>query len=258
MNDLYQNLRTEFQDQDYRYGYAESFLNTKLAAQIKTLREQRGKTQAEVAALMGITQPGYRRFEDVNHSVWKTDTLWSIAKALGVRLKISFDTFGSLLDEKRYFAKESLKCPPFEEDPAFKEQTNDESLEKTAATKAPPSSILGYLANPAFPQRAQDWDRLRLSIKSTSPANETAGGVFEHVEPIEQMRKGAALAETAHQIELTPRIIGRSSSGANPNPLAPVIPINKQMSTTRKRKRAPKRGVHAPARSVIRGARYAG
>lgn len=126
MSDLYQDLKAEFKDPDYRYGYAESFLNTKLATQIKTLREQRGKTQAEVAALMGIKQPGYRRFEDVNHSVWKTDALWNIARALGVRLNISFETFGSLMDDKKKFTKKSLERPSFEGDPAFSQQASDE------------------------------------------------------------------------------------------------------------------------------------
>ena len=61
MSDLYEDLKIEFKDPEYRYSYAQSFLNTKLAAQIKTLREDRGETQAEVAARMGIKQPGYRR-----------------------------------------------------------------------------------------------------------------------------------------------------------------------------------------------------
>src|SRR5579872_2251049 len=125
MNDLLQNLRSEFQDEDYRYGYAQSFLNTKLAAQIKTLREQRGMTQAEVAAAMKIKQPGYRRFEDINHSVWKTDSLWNIARALGVRLNVSFETFGALPEEKKHLHKESLQRPKFEDDPAFTEVSSD-------------------------------------------------------------------------------------------------------------------------------------
>jgi transcriptional regulator with XRE-family HTH domain len=126
MSDLRENLKTELRESEYRYGYAESFLNTKLATQIKTLREQRDKTQAEAAALMGIKQPGYRRFEDINHSVWKTDTLWNVARAYGVRLDISFKTFGSLLDDKEDFNKERLKVPKFEDDPAFAEPAVEE------------------------------------------------------------------------------------------------------------------------------------
>jgi transcriptional regulator with XRE-family HTH domain len=133
MSDLFQNLKTEFQNEDYRYAYAESFLNTKLATQIKTLREQRQKTQAEIATKMGIKQPGYRRFEDCNHAVWRTDSLWNIARVYGVRLNISFETFGTLPEEKERFTREALKRPTFEDDPAFKDQVPEESGKEVAA-----------------------------------------------------------------------------------------------------------------------------
>ena len=141
MNDLLQSLRTEFQDEEYRYAYAQSFLNTKLASQIKTLREQRGMTQARAAAKMNIKQPGYRRFEDVNHEVWRTDSLWSIARAYGVRLDISFKTFGTLPEDKKNLKKENLQLPEFDDDPAFKES----STEPEAAIAALPG--LSWLGN---------------------------------------------------------------------------------------------------------------
>lgn len=118
-----ENLTAEFQDKEYRYAYAESFLNTKLASQIRVLRQQRGMTQNQVAEVMNIKQPGYARFEDVNHSVWKTDTLWDIARALDVRVNISFETFGSLIEEKEHFDKYHLERPVFVDDPVFKEPT---------------------------------------------------------------------------------------------------------------------------------------
>lgn len=121
MSDLRKSLKNEFQNEDYRYAYAESFLNTKLAAQIKVLREARGKTQAEIGCLVGTSQSGFSRFEDVNHRVWKTDTLWKIARALGVRLDISFETFGSLIKEKEQFGREFLHRPDFGNDPVFLE-----------------------------------------------------------------------------------------------------------------------------------------
>jgi len=121
VSDLLQALRAEFRDPDYRYAYAESFLNTKLATQIKILREQRQKTQAELSAAIGTKQSGFSRFEDVNHSVWKTDTLWKIARALDVRVDIAFKTFGTLAEEKQRFIKEALQCPDFEHDPVFAE-----------------------------------------------------------------------------------------------------------------------------------------
>jgi transcriptional regulator with XRE-family HTH domain len=131
MSDLRQNLLNELKDPEFRYAYAQSFLNTKIAAQIKTLREQRGLKQAEVGALIGTPQSGYSRFEDVNHSAWKTGTLWKIAQALGVRVNISFETFGSLIDEKEGFGKESLQRPDFEHDPTFATKSYGPSSDQT-------------------------------------------------------------------------------------------------------------------------------
>jgi transcriptional regulator with XRE-family HTH domain len=180
MSDLREILKTEFQESEYRYGYAESFLNTKLATQIKTLREQRDYTQEEAAALMGIKQPGYRRFEDVNHGVWKTDSLWNIARAYGVRLDISFATFGSLLDEKERFNKEALKVPAFEEDAAFKEGASKEP--EPEATFAQAGTERGSATSAGSLQRfatAKVGDDLSWLGNSFDVANRVTGYTWE-------------------------------------------------------------------------------
>jgi transcriptional regulator with XRE-family HTH domain len=116
----YQNiLKEEFQDEEYRYAYAEDYLNTSIATQIKVLREQRELTQQELAAKVGTKQAGVSRLENVNYSAWKTQTLRKIARALGVRLKITFETFGTFLDEAAGFSRETLERPDFADDPAF-------------------------------------------------------------------------------------------------------------------------------------------
>lgn len=122
MNELTIILEDEFQGEEYRYGYAESFLDTWVATQIVVLREQRGLSQSELAALIGTKQPGISRLEDVNHSSWNTATLKKIAQALGVRLKISFETFGDLLDEKEEFGRTFLQRPTFEEECALRRE----------------------------------------------------------------------------------------------------------------------------------------
>ena len=79
------------------------------SGQIETLGEQRDVTQASLAERIGSKQAGISRLENVNYSAWKTDTLRRIARALGVRLRISFETFGSLLDEVETFSQDSLQ-----------------------------------------------------------------------------------------------------------------------------------------------------
>jgi transcriptional regulator with XRE-family HTH domain len=114
-------LKLEFKNKDYRYAYAEDFLNAWVATQIVTLREQRGLNQEQFGQLIGTKQSGVSRLENVNHSSWKTETLKKIARALGVRVKITFETFGTLLDEDEEFGRGRLKLPSFEDDSAFRE-----------------------------------------------------------------------------------------------------------------------------------------
>jgi transcriptional regulator with XRE-family HTH domain len=119
-------LKGEFSDPEYRYGYSEDFLNTSIAVQIRVLREQRGLTQEELALAIGTKQAGISRLENVNYSAWKTQTLRKLARALGVRLKITFETFGTLLDDAAEFGRESLQRADFDSDPVFHETSAPE------------------------------------------------------------------------------------------------------------------------------------
>ena len=125
-------LRDEFihEDEDYRYAYAEDFLNTYIATQIKVLRDQRGMKQEDLAKAIGTKQSGISRLENVNYSNWKTETLKKIARAFGVRLKITFETFGSLINEDAEFSRDSLKRDKFEDDPAFADNAAQPETEK--------------------------------------------------------------------------------------------------------------------------------
>jgi transcriptional regulator with XRE-family HTH domain len=119
MSESQEDLREELRDEEYRYAYAEDFLNTKVATQLKVLRELRAMSQEELGRKIGTQQAGISRLENVNYSAWKTDTLRKLARALGVRLDISFKTFGTLLPEAAAFCRETLETPSFEDDPIF-------------------------------------------------------------------------------------------------------------------------------------------
>ena len=119
MSEYPNTLKEDLRDEEYRYAYAEDFLNTLIATQIKVLREQRGMTQAGLANAIGTKQAGISRLENVNYNAWKTETLRRIAHALKVRLRITFETFGTLLDDAGSFSRQSLQRPDFENDPVF-------------------------------------------------------------------------------------------------------------------------------------------
>lgn len=122
MSDIERALRTELRDPEYSEAYAESFLNAFVATQIKVIREQRQMTQAQLATAIGTTQAGVSRIENVNYSSWSVRTLIKLARAFGVRLKVSFEPFGTLPDEVMAFNRVTLERVKREEDPGLTDE----------------------------------------------------------------------------------------------------------------------------------------
>lgn len=110
-------LREELKDPEYSEGYAESFLDSYIATQIKVLREQAGLSQDALAKLIGTRQGVISRIENVNYSKWSVITLKKLARAFRVRLRVSFETYGSLLAEVDAFSRTALERAPREKDP---------------------------------------------------------------------------------------------------------------------------------------------
>ena len=80
----------------------------------------------------------------LNHySAWKTETLRKLARALNVRLKITFETFGALLDEVEEFNRESLERPTPAEDAGLT-QPKRRSVQTAVAIGDPAERILEY------------------------------------------------------------------------------------------------------------------
>lgn len=120
MSELVERLKTELQDQDYRYAYDEEFSNSRIATQIKVLREQQELKQSELAELAGMKQSRISELENVNYNAWSISTLRRLARALGVRLSFAFESWGELLPEAGNLGRQALERPRFEKDPAFK------------------------------------------------------------------------------------------------------------------------------------------
>lgn len=120
MNTYRGRLIKALQDEEYRYAYDEEFANSRMATQIKVIREQReGMTQAKVAEKAGMKQSRISALENVDYSAWSISTLRRLAKALGVRLAFKFESWGELLSEVESFSRDALQRPDFENDPAF-------------------------------------------------------------------------------------------------------------------------------------------
>jgi len=137
MSDLANILKQGFKDKDYRHGYADEFLNSSIATQIKVLREQHGWSQKELAKHAQMKQPRISVMENVNYSSWSINILRKLAEAFELTLCVSFESFGKRLADIERFSREALERFSFEDDPVFAER---EERDIAAATKAFPEA----------------------------------------------------------------------------------------------------------------------
>lgn len=116
-----QTLREKLQEPAYRAQYATTALFDNVALQVRALRRQRGLSQDEVAKRAGTKQPKISNIESPKEGDrlpnWELATLDRVAQALGTRVRVSFETYGTLIDESDSLTSESLRRPEPENDP---------------------------------------------------------------------------------------------------------------------------------------------
>lgn len=169
MDKFIERLKTEFSSEDARYAYADSITNAFITGQIKELREARNLTQEQLAELVGTKQSGISRWQNTGYSGCRVETLRKFARAFGVRLRISFEEFGSLPTDIGGFTKERLTPRKFEDDPVFKAPSKQEQSAAAAMAK----SILKHLAKIEKYQDYSAWaSRMQLAQDVMNLANQ--------------------------------------------------------------------------------------
>nr|WP_281719945.1 helix-turn-helix transcriptional regulator [Nitrosomonas nitrosa] len=134
MNKLKNKLIKEFSNKDYAHAYMNSHQSSRIATQIKVLREQRGLTQKQLAELSGIKQERLSLLEDVDYDSWTVATLRKLAHAFDTTLHISFIPFSQGIQDIEDFSREHLQVESreinlehFKEDVGCKKNQNSES-----------------------------------------------------------------------------------------------------------------------------------
>jgi transcriptional regulator with XRE-family HTH domain len=113
-------LRSEFHDPEARHDYAEIFLSSSIALQIKALRLQRGWSQETLAEKAGMKQSRISAMEQASYTGWSLRTLRRLAKAFDLALEVRFESFGTLLNEATSVSRKALERSSFSDDIAFK------------------------------------------------------------------------------------------------------------------------------------------
>lgn len=116
MKKLGKHLAHEFMDKDYAHAYMDSHQSTRIATQIKVLREQRGLTQKQLAELSKMKQERISALEDVDYDAWTISTLRKLAHAFDTTLQISFIPFSQGIQDIANFSREHLQAESRETD----------------------------------------------------------------------------------------------------------------------------------------------
>ena len=120
MKDILERLRSDLSDPEYRHAYAQDFLDSSLAHQIRALRNHRGWTQAELAAKVGTQQPFISAIENEDYGVLSISKLKELSEAFDVYLSVRFESFSRLLSDVARSSTKDLEVPEFSADPYFK------------------------------------------------------------------------------------------------------------------------------------------
>lgn len=118
------NIWRKFSNPSYRYAFVLSNISTTVAAQIETMRNDRGWTQAQLAEAAGMRQSRISVLEDPSNTSVNIKTLTRIAKACDVALMVQFVPFSRVA---RWSAESSItgfSVPSFSEDGIGSSQVN--------------------------------------------------------------------------------------------------------------------------------------
>lgn len=111
MNGLNDKLANEFEDHEYAHVYIQSHVLDRLAMQVHTLRNQRGLSQTELAALSGIGQGKISKIETGDFESLNLKTLFKLAEALDVAPVVRFERFIDAIDDVTELQVGNLNLP---------------------------------------------------------------------------------------------------------------------------------------------------
>src|ERR1700720_3189110 len=118
---LRNRLKRQLRNRQFRHAYADEHLNLSISTQLKAIREKQKMSQSALAEKIGTKQTGISRIESANYDRWRIALLRRLAEAFDLRLRVSFEEFGTLWKEVDTFSRESLERHTFGDDPEFKE-----------------------------------------------------------------------------------------------------------------------------------------
>lgn len=120
MSETIDTIRTQLwekmRNKPYRDTFIAAHLSTNIAAQIQTIREQRGWTKKQLAQNAGMSPSRIMVMEDPSYEKFTLTTLKRLASAFDVALIARFTPFSDLVDWVAELSPEKLETSEFKKD----------------------------------------------------------------------------------------------------------------------------------------------
>lgn len=138
---MWESLR----DPEFRRQFIDEHINVGIAFQIRSLRNRRNLTQADLAKLLDVKQPLVSAWENPNYGKYTLSTLKEVAKVFDVGLLVRFVPFGLLVDWTTDLKPDAIAPPSFSEEQSSRALMT--FLDKTLNANQAYSSTSGLDAN---------------------------------------------------------------------------------------------------------------
>jgi transcriptional regulator with XRE-family HTH domain len=110
---MLEQMRTS---KEYRHGFVEEAIRSRIVGQIAALRKERGWDLKTFAANIGKKLSWAYRLEDPNSAPPTIPSLLEVAEACDVGLDVRFRGFSELLDDVTALGPDSFRVPSFDEE----------------------------------------------------------------------------------------------------------------------------------------------
>jgi len=127
----------DFANKEFRDAFLEENIKTRLALQVRALREKAKWSQPELGERAGKTQSGISRIEDPNYGKFTIRTLLDLASAFDVALFISFVSYSKLITEIDDVSPEALAVANYKEE----KKALEESLQDSVVINVPAGQL---------------------------------------------------------------------------------------------------------------------
>jgi transcriptional regulator with XRE-family HTH domain len=160
----------KFSDTEYRKAFVASQINIGIPFQIRGLMKAHGWTQEKLAERADMAQPRISAMLKPGKVRPNIETLRRLASAFDCGLLVRFAPYGELVKWSDQFDPDNFRVPSFQDDPAFKGETEETKLAAIAGS-LPKGGALQRMARGELKQEDLTWLGNSIEVASQIAAS---------------------------------------------------------------------------------------